>query len=90
MAKKIPAPAFEVIHNDWDGNGAHRVTVCMSQGTHTNRDVRKARDLARRSVSRPDLVKWTRLDNVYHSQQEGHDLHTCFRFTVSRLDRSHR
>ena len=80
------APTFTVTQQTWDGNGAHHVTVVMSQATHTARDQRKARDLARRSVSRPELVKWSRLESTTMTE----DLKIQFHFTVSRLDRQYR
>lgn len=78
---------FRVVSNEWDSNGAHRVVIRDTQSAfRTAKTERAARDVARQSVSRPDLVQWTRLDRVVLDT----DLKMTYSFTVSRLDRSYR
>lgn len=78
---------FTVSSNEWDSNGSHHVAVVDTQSAfRTAKTDRAARDVARQSVSRPDLIQWTRLDRV----TLGDDLKMTYQFTVSRLERSYR
>lgn len=78
---------FAVVSNEWDSNGAHHVVIVDAESAfRTAKTERAARDVARQSVSRPELVQWTRLDQVALDD----DLKMTYSFTVSRLDRSYR
>lgn len=82
---------FAVASCEWDGNGAHRVVVQDTQSAfRTLKTDRAARDVARQSVSRPQDVKWTRLDRVTLDTSDGQRYRMTYWFTVSRLDRSYR
>lgn len=79
---------FEVITSEWDGNGTHTVTVRDNESAFTTgKTIRAARDAARRGVSRPDLVRWTRHTRRYIDQET---TKTVYVFRVSRLERSYR
>jgi hypothetical protein len=78
---------YAVASSEWDHNGAHHVVIRDTQSAfRTAKTERAARDVARQSVSRPELVQWTRLDRVYLTE----NLCMVYVFTVSRLDRSFR
>ena len=76
---------------EWDSNGSHKVVIQDTQSAfRTAKTERAARDVARASVSRPDLVEWTRLDRVTLDTSDGKAYKMTYWFTVSRLDRSYR
>lgn len=78
---------FQVVSSEWDSNGAHHVVIEDTQSAfRTAKTERSARDVARQSVSRPELVQWSRLDRVALND----DLKMTYSFTVSRLERSYR
>lgn len=77
---------YEVLSSEWNHNGSHTVEVRTDSAFTTAKTIRKARDLARKSVSRPDLVQWTRENFRYLDD----DLKTVHVFTVSRLERFYR
>lgn len=84
------APRFEVIKSDWDSNGSFRVEVRDNESAFaTTKTERRARDTARRSVTKPEQVRWSRHEGRYldHSDDK---LRMVYRFTVSRLDPSYR
>lgn len=73
----------------WDHNGSHTVTVVDTgarahdiEATAMAPTPRAARDLARRAVSRPDLVRST---HMYLVERAG--IHVAYCFTVSRHER---
>lgn len=74
--------SYAVVSSEWDGNGGFGVVVQQRDYPRTERSERKARNLARRTVSKPELVKWSRLNGVTFE-----DGHLAYRFTVSRLVR---
>lgn len=77
---------FAVTSTLWDSNGAYHVVVRDTESAfRTAKTERAARDVARQSVNRPDLVQWTRLDRVILDK----DLKMTYWFTVSRLERSY-
>ncbi len=78
---------FTVVSSEWDSNGAHHVVIVDTESAfRTAKTERAARDVARQRVSRPELVKWTRLDRVALDD----DLKMTYHFTVSRLEKSYR
>lgn len=85
-----PAPRFEVIRNEWDGNGGFYVEVRDNESAFaTTKTERRARDIARRSVTKPEKVRWSRQEGRYldHSDDKPR---MVYRFKVSRLDPSYR
>ncbi len=82
---------FVVASNEWNHNGSHKVVIQDTESAfRTAKTERAARDVARQSVSRPQDVQWTRLDNVTLDTSDGKTYKMTYWFTVSRLDRSYR
>ena len=82
---------YVVLSNEWDSNGAHRVVIQDTESAFRSaKTERAARDVARQSVSRPEKVKWSRLDRVTLDTSDGKTYKMTYWFTVSRLDRQYR